>query len=543
MFQRFAETADRIGATTKKLEKEQILGDYLGSLSDEDLRIVPVWFAARPFPLWEERVLGVGSSTMFEAASKVTGIPRDEIATRSRRLGDIGDGLAEAFAGRALGGTAIAEIATAFAGIAELSGRNETVDAVTEMFAKLGPDEVRYVAKIMSAELRIGLREGLVLGAIAKAFGRKLRDVRRANMLQSDLGRVAVLARHDRLSEAAIELFHPIGMMLAAAEEDPEKLLATVGENAIADDKYDGIRAQMHVSGGEVRIYSRSLDPVTARFPEIVEAAIDLGRDVILDGEIVGWKDYVLPFATLQPRIGRRKLTPALIEEVPVRYLVFDLIYADGDALLDLPLEERLERLEDVVQPLDDRISLGFQRRVSTVDELEAAFDEARARGNEGLVLKAPGSTYEPGRRGRTWLKYKKALATLDCVVTAAEYGHGKRRDVLSDLTFAVWRDGELVNIGKAYSGLTDVEIAMLTEKFEGSTTGRYGPVRTVEPEVVLEIAFDRIQESKRHKSGFAMRFPRIVRIRDDKRPDQASTIDEVRAIYEGQLAREAVDG
>ncbi|HEY8713081.1 MAG TPA: DNA ligase, partial [Thermoanaerobaculia bacterium] len=170
---------------------------------------------------------------------------------------------------------------------------------------------------------------------------------------------------------------------------------------------------------------------------------------------------------------------------------------------------------------------------------VDQIFDESRERANEGLVVKDPNSFYTPGRRGKSWLKYKKALATLDCVVTYAEYGHGKRRAVLSDVTFAVNRDGELVSIGKAYSGLTDVEIAQLTEHFQKTTIERYGSVHKVEPQIVLEIAFDRIQESKRHKSGYAMRFPRIARIRDDKTVDQISTIDEVRRIYEGQLKRE----
>jgi len=176
---------------------------------------------------------------------------------------------------------------------------------------------------------------------------------------------------------------------------------------------------------------------------------------------------------------------------------------------------------------------------IDDASQIDPAFDAARARANEGLVIKDPESIYTPGRRGKSWLKYKKALATLDCVVTYAQWGNGKRRNVLSDLTFAVRQDGQLVNIGKAYSGLTDAEIAEMTEHFKRTTVAQHGPVFEVEPKVVLEIAFDRIQESKRHKSGYAMRFPRIVRIRDDKTVDQISTIDEVRRIYEGQLRRE----
>ncbi|HYO75955.1 MAG TPA: hypothetical protein VE010_05785, partial [Thermoanaerobaculia bacterium] len=223
-------------------------------------------------------------------------------------------------------------------------------------------------------------------------------------------------------------------------------------------------------------------------------------------------------------------------------FFAFDLLYLDGEALFEKPLRQRLEQLRALVSGGERAIRLGEQSPVRDAAHIDELFDAARVRANEGLVVKDPNSIYTPGRRGKSWLKYKKALATLDCVVTTAQYGNGRRRAVLSDLTFAVLRDGELVNIGKAYSGLTDVEIANMTEHFQRTTRERHGPVHVVEPTVVLEIAFDRIQESKRHKSGYALRFPRIVRIRDDKTPEQISTIDEVRRIYEGQLLREKGD-
>jgi DNA ligase-1 len=231
-------------------------------------------------------------------------------------------------------------------------------------------------------------------------------------------------------------------------------------------------------------------------------------------------------------------VSDALLRDAPVAFFAFDLLYEDGEALFELPLQERLARLRKLI-PAAGSIRVSDQSPIRDAAHIDELFDAARARANEGLVIKDPGSIYTPGRRGKSWLKYKKALATLDCVVTAAEYGHGKRRSVLSDYTFAVRRDTELVNIGKAYSGLTDVEIDQLTKHFKEITRARHGPVHVVEPEVVLEIAFDRIQESARHKSGYALRFPRIVRIRDDKSPEQISTIDEVRRIYEGQLKRE----
>jgi DNA ligase-1 len=357
-------------------------------------------------------------------------------------------------------------------------------------------------------------------------------------MFTGDIGAAALLARADALESAKMRLFHPFAFMLAQPEEDPAEIVAALGAGAYADDKYDGIRAQLHVAGGEVHIYSRTLDDVTHRFPELEAAAHTLGRDAILDGEIVAYSDRILPFATIQKRLGRRKVTAQLLQDAPVVFFGFDLLYLDGEVLFEVPLAERLERLRTIAGA-DGPLRLSQQTPIVDAAHLDDLFDAARARANEGLVIKDPQSVYTPGRRGKSWLKYKKALATLDCAVTAAEYGHGKRRAVLSDVTFAVLREGELVNIGKAYTGLTDVEIATLTAHFQATTTARYGPVHTVEPTIVLEIAFDRIQESKRHKSGYALRFPRIVRIRDDKRIDEVSTIDEVRRIYEGQLVRE----
>ena len=409
---------------------------------------------------------------------------------------------------------------------------------VSEHAGKADRDSARFLAKILQGEFRIGLQAGLVEGAIARAFGRKLADVRRAQMFTGDLGVTALLARSGTLDQAQLTLFHPIGFMLAQPEEDPARMVAALGEDAVADDKYDGIRAQVHTDGNDVQLYSRTMDEITARFPEVAEAARELGRTVILDGEIVAYRGGILPFAVIQTRLGRRKVSEKLLQEAPVVFFAFDVLYVDGRPIFEEPLSERLDVLRKAIAG-SERIRLSTQSPVRDAAHVDELFDKARARGNEGLVVKSAASLYTPGRRGKSWLKYKKALATLDCVVTAAEYGHGKRRNVLSDYTFAVESDGQLLNIGKAYSGLTDEEIARMTEYFKSITTARYGPVHVVEPRVVLEIAFDRIQESKRHKSGYALRFPRIARIRDDKSVDQISTLDEVRRIYEGQLKRE----
>ncbi|PYQ62693.1 MAG: ATP-dependent DNA ligase [Acidobacteria bacterium] len=537
MLSDFTAVANAIGATTKKNEKERLLAEYLSKLDDASLERAVVFFSGSPFPRRDERVTGIGGAAISDAVSNVTSRSSDEVWAAWSKYGDAGDTVAENFPNDPSRTITLSELGEFFERIAATQGAIEKKNGLAELLRKVNAQGARYIVKILTGELRIGLQEGMVESAIAKAFGRKVDAVRRANMFTGDIGATALLAKGDSLESAKMTLFHPFAFMLAQPEEDPEEIVAALGEGAFADDKYDGIRAQIHSDGVQVRIYSRTLDNVTHRFPEIEAAARQLGRGVILDGEIVAFSDRILPFAVIQTRLGRRKVTDALLRDAPVAFFAFDLLYENGEPLFELPLRERIERLREIIR--DGAIRLSDQSPIRDAAHIDELFDSSRARANEGLVIKDPGSIYTPGRRGKSWLKYKKALATLDCVVTAAEYGHGKRRSVLSDYTFAVLRDGELVNIGKAYSGLTDVEIDQLTKHFKETTRAQHGPVHIVEPQVVLEIAFDRIQESARHKSGYALRFPRIVRIRDDKTVDQISTIDEVRRIYEGQLKRE----
>ena len=305
-----------------------------------------------------------------------------------------------------------------------------------------------------------------------------------------------------------------------------------------------------------MRLYSRDLHDIGGQFPEILEAARPLPWDAVIDGEILAWKDgLVLPFISLQARLGRKDPSAEIQAEVPVIYVAFDLLaVGDGpggrdpdrdgvvEPLLRATLRERRERLDALELPgvLEGGRFLRSHLSVAAdADALEAAFTSARARRNEGLMVKDPDSGYSPGRRGLGWLKMKKALATIDCVVVGVEVGHGKRHGVLSDYTFAVRDDetGSLVNIGKAYSGLTDAEIARMTTWFEAHTVARYGRYRAVEPTVVVEIAFDVIVRSTRHASGFSLRFPRIHALRSDKSPDQIDTVATVTALYEGLQA------
>ena len=535
----FSAVANAIAGTTKKSEKERLLAEYLVALDDASLERAVVFFSGSPFPRKDQRALGVGGAVLSDAIVEVTGRSADDVWSRWREYGDAGDTAATLFPDDPSRTITLSELGEVFERLAATPGAIEKRGLLVELFRKLDAQGVRFAVKILLREFRIGLQEGLVESAIAKAFARPLGNVRRANMLTGDIGATALLAKSDALDSARMNLFHPFAFMLAQPEEDPEEIVAMLGAGAVADDKYDGVRAQIHADGGEVRIFSRTLDDVTHRFPEIEQAARSLGHSVVLDGEIVAFSDRILPFAVIQKRLGRRKVSEALLRDAPVAFFAFDIVFCDGEVLFETPLRERLAILRSVVGSGGPVVRISDQSEIRDAKHVDELFDAARARANEGLVVKDPASVYTPGRRGKSWLKYKKALATLDCVVTAAEYGHGKRRAVLSDYTFAVRRDRELVNIGKAYSGLTDAEIEHLTAHFKATTVARHGPVHLVEPGVVLEIAFDRIQESARHKSGYALRFPRIARIRDDKTVEEISTIDEVRRIYEGQLKRE----
>jgi DNA ligase-1 len=437
-------------------------------------------------------------------------------------------------------------VAEAFAAIEAASGAARKSAILRGLLERSDPLTAKYLVKVIGGDLRIGLREGLVDAAIARAFDRPLDDVKWAGMLVGDAGRLAALARDDALGSASLALFHPLKFMLASPAEDAAEIIARLGPEVWVEDKYDGIRAQLHKQGDEVRLYSRDLHDISTGYPEIVEAARVLGWDGILDGEILGWRDgVVLPFILLQGRLGRKEPSQAIRAAVPVIYVAFDALAlgqgggAPIEALLREPLRRRRARLDELDLPMaldGGRFARSHLAVAADGDALEAAFLDSRARRNEGLMVKDPDSIYVPGRRGLGWLKMKKALATIDCVVVGVEVGHGRRHGVLSDYTFAV-RDtaaDRLVNIGKAYSGLTDAEIAEMTRWFEAHTIARFGRYRQVEPTVVVEIAFDVIVRSKRHASGFSLRFPRIVRLRPDKTADEIDTVATVTALYEG---------
>ena len=543
-FAAFAETAEAVAGTTSKLRKRDLLGSYLRDLPPGDVPIAATFFAGRPLPGNADR-LGLGWVQQSQALAGASGADEQALHDAYLRHSDFGDAAAELLAARRPGQKplTLGDVEAAFRAMGSAGSATGRVALMTELFGRASAAEARFVGRIAARELRIGLREGLLEEAIAAAFGRPIEAVRRALMLVGEPGEAAALARDDRLAEAALHLGRPIRFMLATPVADADEVMRRVGNEAWIEDKYDGIRAQLHLDGAAPpRLFSRDLNEIGGAFPEVVSAAAAFEHRLVIDGELIPYRaGSVLDFASLQTRLGRVDPSPELLEQVPVVLVAFDLLHLDGRDLLETPLRERRAALEGLNLPerSGERFLYSHLATARSADEVEGHFDDARARRNEGLMVKDPDSVYQPGRRGLGWLKLKKALATLDCVVVGVEWGHGKRRGVLSDYTFAVrGPDGvSLLTIGKAYTGLTDAEIATMTEHFTSITLRDHGRYRTVVPEVVVEIAFDRLMRSGRHRSGFALRFPRIVRIRDDKSPAEIDTLRTVEALFGEQAS------
>lgn len=538
---RLADTLDAVRATRSRKAKVASLSELFKSLSRDELVVAARLVLGELLPPTDLRQLGVGWALVAEAAveASVKG-SMSELSAFSRKRGDLGDGVADLLAAHPGGdhsGLTLLETATLIERLASTSDRAERSRALVDALRRTRPSEAAYLIKALLGELRIGVQLGILEEGIAVAFGRHLEEVRKASALL-DIGALVLAAHDGTLGQAMAQVGVPVSFMLATPTEAVKTPLDP--ERTVVEDKLDGIRAQAHVLGESVRLFARGQGEVTHSYPEVVAALRGLPRAAILDGEIIAVlpDGRARPFHVLQARIGRKNPEAELQAKVPVAYVAYDLLF-DGQPVLELSWTARRERLSALVEGRAG-VQLNAVHRLDASQplepQIEALFQAARGRGNEGLVLKSIDAPYEAGRRGSAWRKVKKAGGTLDCVVTKVEWGHGKRTGVLSDYTFAVWDGDELKDIGKAYSGLTDAEIAALTKRFEALTLERHGGMHVVKPEVVIEVAFDGLQKSKRHASGFSMRFPRIHRIRDDKQPKDADTLDAAKAIFEAQV-------
>ncbi len=541
-----AQVCEQILNHGSRIRKVALLAGYLRTLGNDDFALAVQFLSAGPaaegvanhslFELEEKSRLSIGSSILRDALQTATGWDRETLSVCYGEVGDIGETtgllLRRSAGEQPLSLPAANDIYQQLFRARTTARKRELLVAAYRTYRPL---TIKYFIKMITRGLRIGLMARQVEEAVAAACDLPNEAIRDANNRLGDLARVAMAARAGELTQIEARLFHPMEFMLAKPLERLEDLAEP--KDWIIEDKYDGIRSQLHFENGHVRIFSRGMEEVTTAFPEIVRDFSTLTGSGLLDGEILAWRNgRALNFNLLQQRLARKNVRATLMAEIPVVFMAYDILLSNSRLLFRTTIEERRQILAETLCSPSPLRMLSPQTRVDTHDDVDRLFTEARGRGNEGLLLKRRGSFYEPGKRGGAWQKLKRPYGTLDVVITSAEQGSGRRATVFSDYTFAVRSGSGYVNIGKAYSGLTDTEVKELTRILRSASTDRFGPVMIVRPEVVLEIAFDGVQKSSRHKSGFALRFPRILRWRQDKKPEDCDDLARVEALYQASL-------
>ena len=555
-FRELTELCERLEATTKRNLMTSMVADFLRRLSKEEVEPAVSMLLGRPFPRWDPRTLDVSWATISGIIRRLTGASWRDFSAAFRETGDVGAAARIIFERNKAQRQAtlfekplsILEVRSVFEAVAEVSGqgsRERKERLIESLLGRASPLEVKYLVKIMIGEMRTGLQEGLMEIAVSKAFSIPLERVQTASMITGDIAEVAEICMKEGLKgilNLKFNLFRPIKLMLAQTAESPEEALKEHEGKTAFEYKLDGARIQIHKSGSEVRIFSRRLTDVTRSLPEIVEV---IRREVkpkeaIMEGEVIalGKDGNPLPFQHLMRRFRRVYSIEKMAEDIPVELHLFDLIYIDGESLIDLPYVERRRRLEEAAG------GIPLTKQIITDDPsvAERFLEEAVSKGHEGLMAKRLNSPYTPGVRGKHWLKIKKTLEPLDLVIISAEYGTGRRHRWLSDYHLAA-RDeetGEFLMLGKTFKGLTDQEMEEMTRRLKQIALEERGHIVIVKPQIVVEVAYNEIQRSPKYRSGMALRFARITRIRDDKGPDEADTIQKVRRIYEKQFEKKA---
>ncbi len=547
-FKEFAEFCSVIEKISSTLELTARIAAFIRKVEDDDdLYNVIHFLMGRVFPPWDEREIGVGVGLIYEALRQVTGVSKSRIEQLIKETGDLGLA-AEKLLKEKKQTTLFQEELTIkrvkeiFEEMAKLSGegsQKRRVMLLTDLYVSATPVETRYLTRLILGEMRLGVGEGIIRDAIARAFGIDSSIVERAYMLTNDYGRVAVVAKKegkDGLMKMKIQLHYPVKMMLAQVTESVDEALKEMKEAAV-EWKYDGSRVQVHYGDGKVTIFSRRLENVTSALPEIVDEVKKCVREnVILDGEVIAVRDgRPMPFQQVLRRFRRKHEISKAMERIPLIVYFFDILY-DGETLIDLPLKERRKKLEEVISE-SEIIKVAQQVVTSDPKVVEEEFNRAIEAGHEGLMLKRLDSPYTPGKRGKLWLKLKAVMETLDLVVVGGEWGEGKRSHLLSSFELAC-RDenGRLLRVGKVATGFTDEDLEELTELFKPLIEYEEGKRVVFQPKYLFEVAYQEIQKSPKYESGFALRFPRFVRLRDDKSVEEADTLERIAKLYEMQF-------
>jgi len=539
-FLEFARICEQLEGIPGRLDMIEQVATVLPRLDDEELPVFVRFIMGRVFPDWSPRTLGVGPNLLYDAVAYVVGTKRETVREAINATGDAGLAVEGLLAKKEQTSFFIQELdlievyreLERMAAAGGQRSQREKLRVAQGLFGNARPLEGRYLARLMLEELRIGMGEGNVRDAVARAFDIDVRLVEHAHQAMNDLGEVALLARRDpaALSRVTIEPFRPVKMMLAQAGTIAAQI-ADHGEVAV-EYKYDGSRFQFHKKGDVCRIYSRRLEEVTGSLPDIANLLSEAtDRDVILDGEAVAVRDgRPMPFQYVIRRFRRKHQVDSMMEKIELVPRVFDILYLDGETLMDRPLRERRRLLEEVLGA-----HVAPQFRVGDAAGAEAIYTEALDLGHEGVMVKVLDSPYTPGVRGRLWVKVKPGVETLDLAVVGAEWGEGRRAKMFGSFLLAVQDQGRLLTVGKVATGITDEVLADLYALLKDSVIARSGKEVTLEPKVVFEVGYSEIQTSPNYESGYALRFPRFVQVREDKSVDETETLDTLAERYRQQ--------
>jgi len=557
LFLDFAQTCEQLEKTSGRLDMIAIISKVLPDLSDEELPIFVRFVMGRVFPDWSPKKLDIGPNLLYDSVGYVVGLKKDMVIDRINRTGDVGRAVEELLSDKkhlsqqmlffheALD---LVSVYNELISISEQGGKNmqagtaekvrrekpqqEKLRGMRKLFSSAQPLEGRYLARIVLEELRIGVGEGSVREAIAKAFSVDSALVEHAQQALNDMGEVARLAKTgpDALKDVRITLFHPVRMMLAQ-QGNIADMIAEHGEIA-AEFKYDGSRFQFHKKGNWARLYSRRLEDVTGALPDVIQQLMSAtDHDVILDGEVIAIKGgKPMPFQSVLRRFRRRHDVAEAQEAIEMVPNVFDILYLDGETLMDLPFSERRKKLENVVKQY-----IAPQTVSSDQAAIEKTYDNALAAGHEGIMIKVPSSPYSPGQRGKNWIKIKPEVDTLDLAVIGAEWGEGKRARVFGSFLVACQDQGKLVPLSRVATGFSDEQLAEVFELLKDTVTKKAGKEVSFEPTLVFEVGYAELQASVNYDAGFALRFPRFIRLRDDKDISDIETIESIRARYQRQ--------
>lgn len=545
-FIEFAEICERLEDITSNLEMTSTVSKFLKDA--DDLDIVTRFIRGSIFPAWSSEELGMGPSFLYDAISLATSANKSHVKAKVRELGDAGlacEKLCEKKMQRPLfaGELTIRYVYKGFEAISRAGGKGSQKrksKMLADLFGSARPKEARYIARLVLEELRIGVGEGIVRDAIAQAFDVPKDEVERAYMLTNDLGLVAVTAKKGakELRRLDIKPGRPIKMMLAQVTKDMESAIKEMDEVAV-EWKYDGARVQIHKIDGDLLLFSRRLENITRSLPDIADMLKDgvSFKQAILEGEIIaiGEGGKPRPFQDILRRFRRKYEVERMTKEIPLHLSLFDILFLDGESLIHTPLVERRHILEKSLNKNHaPMVEVAPQTITSDIGVAERIYQGAISAGHEGVMVKNPKSTYSPGKRGKNWLKVKPVAETLDLAVVGGMWGEGRRANLIGSYSLAC-RDpttDEFLDIGKVGTGMTDERLVELTELFKDLILSDAGKDITIKPEIVFETGYEEIQRSSNYKSGFALRFPRLMRVRDDKSVEDADTIERVRELY-----------